>query len=49
MGQWGPYPYRPGGQRDGCQSGPRTCHDLTATLWHRNQRPLAAWLRATLL
>jgi transposase-like protein len=41
MGRWGTYQYRPVCQRSWCQSCKRTCNDLTTTLLHQSQRPLA--------
>ena len=44
-----PYRYRPGCKRYLCHSCKRTFNDLTATLWHQSQRPLAYWILATFL
>jgi predicted ATPase len=41
IGRWGTYQYRPGCQRYWCHSCKRTFNDLTATLLHQSQRPLA--------
>jgi transposase-like protein len=49
IGQWGTYQYRPGCKRYWCHSCKRTFNDLTATLLHRSQRPLAYWILATFL
>jgi transposase-like protein len=46
---WGTYHYRPGCKRYRCQSCQRTFNDLTNTLLHQSQRPLAYWLLATFL
>ena len=43
IGPWGTYHYRPGGQRYWCHGCQRTFNDLTETLLHRSQRPLAYW------
>ena len=44
-----PYRYRPGCKRYLCHSCKRTFNELTATLWHQSQRPLAYWILATFL
>jgi transposase-like protein len=49
IGHWGTYHYRPGCQRYWCHSCKRTFNDLTATLLHQSQRPLAYWILATFL
>jgi transposase-like protein len=49
IGRWGIYQHRPGCQRSWCHSGKRTFNDLTATLLHQSQRPLAYWILATFL
>ena len=49
IGQWGTYHYRPGCKRYWCHSCKRTFNDLTETLLHRSQRPLAYWILATFL
>jgi len=49
MGRWGTYHYRPGCKRSWCHSGKRTFNDLTNTLLHQRQRPLAYWILATVL
>jgi transposase-like protein len=49
IGQWGTYQYRPGCKRYWCHSCKRTFNDLTHTLLHRSQRPLAYWILATFL
>jgi transposase-like protein len=49
IGQWGMYQYRPGCKRYWCHSCKRTFNDLTATLLHQSQRPLAYWILATFL
>jgi hypothetical protein len=49
MGHWGTYHYRPGCRRSWCQSYTRTFNDLTDTLLHQSQRPLAFWILATCL
>jgi hypothetical protein len=45
----GTYQYRPECKRSWCQSYTRTFNDLTDTLLHRSQRPLASWSLATFL
>jgi transposase-like protein len=49
IGRWGTYHYRPGCPRDWCHSCKRTFNDLTHTLLHQSQRPLASWILATCL
>ena len=49
IGRWGTYQYRPGCQRYWCHSCKRTFNDLTDTLLHQSQRPLAYWILATFL
>jgi hypothetical protein len=49
MGRWGTYQYRPGCKRYWCHSCQHTFNDLTDTLLHQSQRPLAYWLLATFL
>jgi transposase-like protein len=49
IGHWGTYQYRPGCKRSGCHNCKRTFNDLTDTLLHRSQRPLASWILATFL
>jgi transposase-like protein len=49
IGRWGTYQYRPGCQRYWCHRCTRTFNDLTDTLLHQSQRPLAYWLLATFL
>jgi transposase-like protein len=49
IGRWGTYPYRPGCKRSWCYSGKRPFNDLTHTLLHQSQRPLAYWLLAPFL
>jgi transposase-like protein len=49
IGRWGTYQYRLGCKRYWCHSCKRTCNDLTDTLLHQSQRPLAYWLLATFL
>ena len=49
IGRWGTYQYRPGCKRYWCHSGKRTFNDLTDTLLHPSQRPLAYWILATFL
>ena len=49
IGQWGMYQYRPGCKRYWCHSCKRTFNDLTDTLLHQSQRPLAYWILATFL
>jgi transposase-like protein len=49
IGRWGTYHYRPGCTRYWCHNGKRTFNDLTNTLLHQSQRPLAYWLLATFL
>src|SRR5262245_36896833 len=49
IGHWGTYHYRPGCQRYWCHSCKRTFNDLTDTLLHQSQRPLAYWILASFL
>jgi transposase-like protein len=49
IGQWGMYHHRPGCKRYWCHGCKRTFTDLTGTLLHRSQRPLAYWVLATFL
>ena len=49
IGRWGTYQYRPGCKRYWCHSCKRTFNDLTNTLMHQSQRPLAYWILATFL
>jgi transposase-like protein len=49
IGRWGTYQYRPGCKRYWCHGCKRTFNDLTDTLLHRSQRPLAYWVLATFL
>jgi transposase-like protein len=49
IGRWGTYQYRPGCKRYWCHRCKRTFNDLTATLLHQSQRPLAYWILATFL
>jgi transposase-like protein len=49
IGRWGTYPYHPGCKRSWCHNCKRTFNDLTNTLLHQSQRPLAYWILATFL
>jgi hypothetical protein len=49
IGRWGTYQYHPGCKRYWCHRCKRTFNDLTDTLLHQSQRPLAYWIRATSL
>jgi transposase-like protein len=49
IGRWGMYHHRPGCKRYWCHSCKRTFTDLTGTLLHQSQRPLASWILATFL
>jgi transposase-like protein len=46
---WGMYHYRPGCKRSWCNGCQRPFNDLTQTLLHQNQRPLAYWILAPFL
>ena len=49
IGRWGTYHHRPGCKRYGCHGCKRTFTDLTGTLLHQSQRPLAYWILTTFL
>jgi len=49
IGRWGTYQYRPGCKRYWCHGCKRTFTDLTGTLLHQSQRPLAYWILTTFL
>jgi len=44
MGRWGTYTNDPGANAPGAIAAKRTFNDLTTTLLHQRQRPLAYWI-----